>query len=251
MTAINMAGKRFASVIGIRKVGISASRDLMWEFLCDCGVTFNATGYAVRCGRITTCPTCSRIRSATASTKHGMTETPEFSTWTDIQTRCHNEKSTSFDRYGGRGIIVCERWRAAFENFLMDMGPRPSAKHSIDRVDNNGNYEPGNCRWATVQEQANNKSNNVIIEIEGESKTLSEWARFYKTPYADVWRRYRSGITGMALFRTTRRQITHQGITDTVSGWAKRTGLKPSTITMRLTKYRWPVSRALSEGALL
>lgn len=89
--------------------------------------------------------------------KHGMTGTSEFWIWQHMRKRCHDEGSKDFSRYGGRGIQVCERWRDSFDNFFADMGKRPSDKHSIDRINNDGNYEPSNCRWATRSEQRSNQ----------------------------------------------------------------------------------------------
>jgi hypothetical protein len=91
--------------------------------------------------------------------------------------RCENKSSPSYKRYGAKGITICSRWRGDFVAFLADMGPRPSLSHSIDRIHNTGNYEPENCRWATKQEQANNRGSNRIIEYNGEIRTLAEWAR--------------------------------------------------------------------------
>lgn len=87
---------------------------------------------------------------------HGMTKTPEYRAWASMRQRCANPKSARYDNYGGRGISVCDRWQS-FEAFFADMGPRPTSEHSIDRIDNDGNYEPGNCHWATRSEQQQNK----------------------------------------------------------------------------------------------
>jgi hypothetical protein len=110
---------------------------------------------------------------------NGLSHLSEYRIWKGLMTRCLNPKAQSYFRYGGRGITVCKRWLGStgFHNFLEDMGERPSPKHSIDRIDNNGNYEPGNCRWATAKEQSNNTRRNRVIEYQGRSQTLIQWAR--------------------------------------------------------------------------
>ena len=105
-----------------------------------------------------------------------MTGTSEHNIWRAIKARCHSVGSVSYAWYGGRGIRVCERWFDSFENFFADMGPRPSKAHSVDRIDNDGNYEPGNCRWATRKEQQRNKRNNRLITYNGETMCLEAWA---------------------------------------------------------------------------
>lgn len=123
-------------------------------------------------------------------TKHGYSRkgkvAPEWTAWSSMRNRCFNKKHKSYFRYGGRGISVCGRWLGenGFANFIADMGNKPSPKHTLDRFPNNdGNYEPSNCRWATPKEQCNNRSNNVILTRNGESLTVSQWAnRFNITP---------------------------------------------------------------------
>jgi hypothetical protein len=112
------------------------------------------------------------------STKHGLAKrgrmSPEYAAWMAIKARCYNPACTRFPAYGGRGIVMCERWLHDPAAFYADMGPRPSSKHSIDRIDVNGNYEPGNCRWATMREQNNNRTNNRLIMFNGRMRTLQQ-----------------------------------------------------------------------------
>lgn len=110
---------------------------------------------------------------------HGATsggqQTREYKAWLHLRARCENKSSRDFYRYGGRGIKVCARW-ASFENFIADMGARPSASHSIDRINVNGNYEPNNCRWATPKQQQMNRRDNIQISAFGRTMLASEWS---------------------------------------------------------------------------
>jgi hypothetical protein len=109
--------------------------------------------------------------------KHGMHATPEYRAWQHMKDRCYNPKSRRYNRYGARGIRVCDQWRESFETFYADMGPRPPDDRSIERIDNDGNYEPGNCCWATRADQNRNRSDNIILEYGGLKMTATEWAK--------------------------------------------------------------------------
>lgn len=118
--------------------------------------------------------------SATRAVRtHGMTQTPEYRTWTRINSRCFDRGSKDYPNYGGRGIVVCERWRRSFERFFADMGPRPTGTYSIDRIDNDGPYAPGNCRWATPRQQLNNRRTNRRMTAFGRTATASELAELH------------------------------------------------------------------------
>jgi hypothetical protein len=121
---------------------------------------------------------------------HGATGTPEYRTWLGIRARCSD---ASNHNYGGRGIRVCARWQESFEAFLEDMGRRPSDEHSIDRIETNGNYEPGNCRWATAQEQSRNMRVNVMVTHNGETLCVAEWAERYGISCSMLNSRLRAG----------------------------------------------------------
>lgn len=123
---------------------------------------------------------------------HGKSHSAEYTSWSSMRERCGNEKHRSFHNYGARGIKVCERWEV-FANFFADMGERPSALHSLDRIDNNGNYGPGNCRWATREEQAGNKRPTKPIVYLGKTQSLKDAVRSVGGKYDTILRRVRSG----------------------------------------------------------
>lgn len=111
------------------------------------------------------------------ATKHGGRHTSEYKIWERMLHRCKNPNNERYARYGGRGIKVCERWQESFANFLADMGPRPSPKHTVDRIDNDGHYEPSNCRWATQMEQTRNSSRTKDLTLNGETMCMTAWAQ--------------------------------------------------------------------------
>jgi hypothetical protein len=110
-----------------------------------------------------------------------------------MKKRCFRTSGRDYQYYAGKGITVCDRWRDSFDNFLADMGPRPSPKHSIDRIDNDGNYEPSNCRWATWSEQNNNRRSNRILAFDGQAKTITQWAEFSGIDIVTIHARLRRG----------------------------------------------------------
>lgn len=133
---------------------------------------------------------------ADARFTHGKTNTPEYRTWCVMKSRCLNPKFPKYSAYGARGIAICERWRNSFANFLADMGPRPSPQHTIDRFpDQNGSYEPGNCRWATPTQQARNRSITVTVEYHGRTVTLAELSEMVGIKYDTLHGRIARGMS--------------------------------------------------------
>ena len=143
-------------------------RKAYWLCACSCGniVTTRVDG-------LTGNSTCGCEPFHPSS--HGMSDTPEYMAWLNMKARCYNSGYKNYHRWGGRGITVCDRWRDSFVNFFEDMGLKPSTGHSMDRIDNDGNYVPDNCRWATRTEQDSNTSVNNLITANGVTKTATEW----------------------------------------------------------------------------
>jgi hypothetical protein len=181
-----------------------------------------------------------------------MRHSDEYRIWTHIKTRCFNPRVPEYGNYGGRGISMCDRWRNSFESFLLDMGERPTAEHSIDRFPNNdGHYEPGNCRWATTKEQANNMRSNRKVTIGCETRNMSQWADEIGVTREVIFKRLKRGKAGAELLAkpTKTQQVTFNGVSATIPEWSARTGIHSSVLYWRINTRRWPLDRALTKGA--
>lgn len=147
---------------------------------CVCGELKVVICRRIRTGQIKSCGCMKAERTREANKTHGLSRgdksTLGYSSWKSMRMRCGSEAYPAYPYYGGRGIKVCERWSNSFENFLEDMGPRPSHNHSLDRIDNDGDYTPENCRWATAEQQVNNRRNSLYVEYGGETLTIGQWA---------------------------------------------------------------------------
>jgi predicted GIY-YIG superfamily endonuclease len=204
---------------------------------------------------------------------HGQTYTRAFKSWDAMKQRCINPNNNSYSRYGALGVKVCDRWLESFENFYADMGDRPYGM-TLDRYpDKHGNYEPGNCRWATPAQQQRNLRSNIYMTFQGVTKLAVDWAREANIPVGILRRRINNGVTGPALFAPTYksfagvkdadgllpkryRQPKEQklfeafGKAQTLAAWSAELGVSISTLNQRLGKYKMPPEKALAVGQL-
>lgn len=181
--------------------------------------------------------------------KHDKSRTSTYRTWISIKARCCNPRYSRYSDYGGRGIRVCERWCESFENFFYDMGEKPLGL-SIDRIDNNGNYEPGNCRWATRKQQDSNMRKNVFLTLHGKTQILSDWARELGMTGTSLRKRLRRWPIERALSAPPAKplRITFEGKQQTIATVAEKLGIHVSTLRSRIDN-GWSVRRAVEKSS--
>lgn len=180
-----LIGLKFGRLTVIGEAGQNRAKQVIWRCSCECGGEARTTTTKLKSAHTTSCGCFKNEAIAQRAWKDGLfaggKRHPLFDSFSGMLGRCTNENDRYFENYGGRGIVVCDRWlngeggKTGFALFLKDMGPRPSASHSIDRRDNDGNYEPDNCRWATPTEQARNRRSNRLVDCDGEKVALSEF----------------------------------------------------------------------------
>ncbi len=197
MKLIDLSGQRFGRLVATspeQKTMASGRRLVRWSCKCDCGNTTSVLAHSLRSGET---KSCGCLRNEGKKPRHGFSrkgnKATEYKIWCSMKSRCNSPSNKHFKDYGGRGIYVCERWEL-FDNFLADMGLRPSAKHSIDRINNDGPYDPSNCRWALPREQALNRrrrTSKCRILVDG--VPLRHLAKDAGLDPTTVLRRYRNG----------------------------------------------------------
>lgn len=188
---INIIGLKYGKLTVINEIKErNKNGHIMYNVLCDCGISKKILGSSLRCGSTRSCGCLITEKNST----HRKSHEKIYRKWQQIKQRCYNEKNNRYKNYGGRGIKMCESWLNSFENFINDMGYPENEKLSIDRINVNGDYEKNNCKWSNDKEQANNRTNNVKFLIYDEYLTLSEICRKYKKPISTVNNRLKRGL---------------------------------------------------------
>lgn len=177
---LNLLGQRFGRAVVTRFAGIARQgkgQVSLWEITCDCGKTKTVASGHLRSGHTASCGCFHVQATGDRARTHGWSSKPGFSNWRAMIDRCIRPEATGYKNYGGRGIVVCDEWMDDFDAFMKEIGPYPGKKYTIERINVNGNYEPGNVRWATQLEQTHNMRKNVFVDFRGERLCVAELAR--------------------------------------------------------------------------
>lgn len=213
---------------------------------CKCNKEIDVSLGHLRSGHTTKCMECAHKTKAKENRN-----TPEYTVWAALKARCTNPNSPQWNDYGGRGITVCDRWLNSFDAFLTDMGFRPSADHSIDRKDNNGPYSPNNCRWATKEEQSRNTRRTHLIEYQGETKCLTDWAIQFNLSPKCLSYRLANGWDFEKAIKVpdgygNRRIIEYKGEFLSLEQLAERFDINIRTLQDRIYKKKWDIEKSLT-----
>lgn len=198
---LDAVGRVFARLTVVAVEGRNARSQLLVKCLCVCGAEIKARYSHLQSSNIKSCGCLARELSAERQRTHGRSESRTYRAWVAMRNRCYNTLDPAYKYWGARGITVCDRWLESFENFFEDMGECPP-KMSLDRRENSDNYRPGNCRWATSKEQANNRRGNVNLTLEDRTQTVAAWAEELGIKGDTLYKRLLRGWTGEEVLTT-------------------------------------------------
>lgn len=182
----NLKGQKFGKLTVVKYAGTDKQRKSLWQCKCECGNYITTRGTSLRFGSPRSCGCLQKQVVAELKTKHGFSRNRLYRIWKNMKQRCYNPKAQKFENYGGRGVRVCKEWNN-YENFhswAMENGYEEGL--TLDRINNDGDYEPNNCRWVTYSEQSLNSRTNHLMTYKGETKTLKEWAEIFGMNYSTL-----------------------------------------------------------------
>lgn len=190
-----LIGQVFGRLTVVSLHSVDANSMTRWNCICECGSECVALAGNLKRGHTLSCGCLRREVTSQRRLIHGECHnTPEYKAWANMISRCYDPANISYERYAGKGVSVCDEWRMSYTAFLAHVGRRPSAEHSLDRYPNNhGNYEPGNVRWATPEEQSNNRRCNRHLTFDGRTQTIGQWAREIGIGNNTLWGRIERG----------------------------------------------------------
>lgn len=250
---VDRTNVRYGNLIAINLFNEKINGHLQWICKCDCGNTVIVPGVHLVTGNTKSCG-CRKIETSrqngSNNKTHGMTGTSEYKAWQSLRDRCYNVDSQQYNNYGARGIRVCNRWLNSFENFYADMGPKPSSIHSIDRMNNNGDYEPENCYWATPTQQSNNKRTNCFHELNGEMLTVAQIAKKENIPVATLVSRLNRdnlSIEEAINKKANKHKFTYNGVTKSLNEWAHELNIGYNKLYTRIFTLGWSFEKAISK----
>lgn len=191
----NVIGNKYGRLLVIEELPELTKYNRRVRCICDCGKELASSLGNLRSGHTVSCGCYRAEATVSRSVSHGMSKSGEYKSYHKMIERCYNKEQHYFHRYGGRGIKVCDRWLESFENFLSDMGNKPTPKHTLEREDNDRDYEPSNCSWQLSKEQQNNKENNVRYEYDGIVLTQAQWCEKLNINRGKLVRRLASGLS--------------------------------------------------------
>jgi hypothetical protein len=209
MTILGVVGMKFGRWTAINKEP-NKGKYICYRFRCECGTESVLTLSSVKSGNSLSCGCYQKELASLRRTSHGKSATPTYAAWNTMRQRCSNPNNGKFKNYGARGITVCDRWNT-FENFLEDMGERPHGL-TLDRINNSLGYFKGNCRWASQQDQQNNRRNNKLVEFDGKTMTVAQWERHLGVAKDFLKRRLLEGFSMERAINTPKRILSKKSI---------------------------------------
>lgn len=257
---IDLTGKRFGRLTVLERAPNHGKRT-MWLCCCDCNTQKVVSSDELKSGKTQSCGCLHREisskvlrRMRNEQNADGRSKTRLYKIWKGMKERCYRKTNADYNRYGGRGIQVCSEWRRdffAFKSWALSCGYSDGL--TIDRINNDGDYCPENCRWATISEQSNNRRSNVLLSAYGVTHTMAEWARVVGISTELIWYRLNHGWPVEQAINIPAKKYRNQTYTcgkeaHTITEWSKITGLTAQCIRSRLNR-GWSIERALTTAA--